>query len=54
MCTSVFQLFARITKQGWFDVSKESYVFRNVIDDIKQFLSVSIMNTSDWLGEQFD
>ncbi|KAK2166427.1 hypothetical protein LSH36_39g09000 [Paralvinella palmiformis] len=36
---ALVQLFARITKQGWFDVSKESYVFRNVIDDIKQFLN---------------
>ncbi len=35
-----FQLFARITKQGWFDVHKDEHVFRNVTQDVSQFLQV--------------
>ena len=35
-------LFARITKLGWFDSSKETenFVFRNVIADVTKFLQV--------------
>lgn len=33
-------LFARITKLGWFDLSKEEFVFRNVVADITTFLQV--------------
>ena len=36
----MFQLFARITKFGWFDVSKDEYIFRNVISDVSKFLQV--------------
>ncbi|KAK2159702.1 hypothetical protein NP493_1697g00009 [Ridgeia piscesae] len=36
---ALVQLFATITKQGWFDVSKDVYVFRNVIVDVNQFLN---------------
>ena len=35
------QLFGRITKLGWFDVSKDEYVFRNVTEDVGKFLQVS-------------
>ncbi|XP_013418975.1 exportin-7 isoform X1 [Lingula anatina] len=35
---ALVQLFARITKLGWFDVSKDEYVFRNVIDDVGKFI----------------
>lgn len=34
-------LFAKITKQGWFDGEKDSYAFRNVVTDISVFLQVS-------------
>lgn len=34
-------LFAKITKQGWFDGEKDSYAFRNVVSDISVFLQVS-------------
>jgi hypothetical protein len=33
-------LFAKITKQGWFDGEKDSYAFRNVVSDISVFLQV--------------
>ncbi len=36
-----FQLFSRITKQGWFDSSKDNFVFRNVTSDVGQFLQVT-------------
>uniref|UniRef100_UPI00358FBF5D exportin-7 isoform X2 n=1 Tax=Myxine glutinosa TaxID=7769 RepID=UPI00358FBF5D len=35
---ALIQLFARITKLGWFDCQKEDFVFRNVITDITSFL----------------
>ncbi|VVC45633.1 Hypothetical protein CINCED_3A018331 [Cinara cedri] len=31
-------LFAKITKQGWFDGEKDSFAFRNVVSDISVFL----------------
>lgn len=34
-------LFAKITKQGWFDGEKDSYAFRNVVTDISVFLQVN-------------
>jgi hypothetical protein len=40
---SLVQLFARITKLGWFDVSKDEYVFRNVTDDVGKFLQVNVL-----------
>ena len=36
----MFQLFARITKLGWFDVIKDEYVFKNVVNDVGQFIQV--------------
>ncbi|RXG67810.1 Deoxyuridine 5'-triphosphate nucleotidohydrolase [Armadillidium vulgare] len=36
-------LFARITKLGWFDLVEKddlNWVFRNVIDDVSQFLQI--------------
>ncbi|KPJ01316.1 Exportin-7 [Papilio xuthus] len=35
---SLVSLFARITKLGWFDMVKEEYVFRNVMNDVSSFL----------------
>ncbi|KAL5015882.1 hypothetical protein ScPMuIL_005471 [Solemya velum] len=35
---ALVQLFARITKLGWFDVSKDEYVFRNVVTDVGKFI----------------
>ena len=37
-------LFARITKLGWFDSSKEAenFVFRNVIADVTKFLQAKL------------
>jgi len=37
-------LFAKITKQGWFDGEKDSYAFRNVVSDISVFLQVNVLN----------
>jgi len=41
---ALIQLYARITKLGWFDCQKEDYVFRNVIVDVTRFLQVGITN----------
>uniref|UniRef100_A0A803W4X5 Exportin 7 n=1 Tax=Ficedula albicollis TaxID=59894 RepID=A0A803W4X5_FICAL len=38
---ALIQLYARITKLGWFDCQKDEYVFRNVINDVTRFLQVS-------------
>lgn len=35
-------LLGKITKYGWFDQHKEELVFRNVLDDVKKFLQVSV------------
>ncbi|XP_076471297.1 exportin-7-like [Babylonia areolata] len=35
---ALVQLFARITKFGWFDASKDEYIFRNVVTDVGKFL----------------
>ncbi|XP_055955985.1 exportin-7 isoform X2 [Patella vulgata] len=35
---ALVQLFARITKLGWFDVNKDEYVFRNVVNDVGKFI----------------
>ncbi|XP_064599682.1 exportin-7-like [Liolophura sinensis] len=35
---ALVQLFARMTKLGWFDLSKEEYVFRNVVSDVGKFI----------------
>lgn len=40
MTQALIQLYARITKLGWFDCQKEDYVFRNVIVDVTRFLQV--------------
>lgn len=37
---ALIQLYARITKLGWFDCQKDDYVFRNVIADVTRFLQV--------------
>lgn len=37
---ALIQLYARITKLGWFDSQKDDYVFRNVIADVTRFLQV--------------
>ncbi|XP_077991950.1 exportin-7-like [Glandiceps talaboti] len=39
---SLIQLFSRITKLGWFDCQKDQWVFRNVVDDVTQFLQGSV------------
>ncbi|TRY65445.1 hypothetical protein DNTS_008775 [Danionella cerebrum] len=41
---ALIQLYARITKLGWFDCQKEDYVFRNVIVDVTRFLQDSVEN----------
>lgn len=38
----MFQLFARITKLGWFDIQDKDYVFRNVVTDVTKFIQVGI------------
>ncbi|XP_029649457.1 exportin-7 isoform X2 [Octopus sinensis] len=35
---SLVQLFARITKLGWFDVQKDECVFRNAVQDVAKFI----------------
>lgn len=35
-------LLAKLTKYGWFDSSKEEYVFRNIVEDVKIFLKGSV------------
>ncbi|XP_021371890.1 exportin-7-like [Mizuhopecten yessoensis] len=35
---ALVQLFARITKIGWFDMKDEEYAFRNVITDVTKFI----------------
>ncbi|XP_076102861.1 exportin-7-like [Mytilus galloprovincialis] len=35
---ALVQLFARITKLGWFDVQDEGFVFRNVVSDVTKFI----------------
>lgn len=37
---ALIQLYARITKLGWFDNQKDEYVFRSVIVDVTRFLQV--------------
>lgn len=39
---ALIQLYARITKLGWFDCQKDDYVFRNVIADVTRFLQVRV------------
>ncbi|XP_070539906.1 exportin-7-like isoform X2 [Ptychodera flava] len=39
---ALIQLFSRITKLGWFDCQKDQWVFRNVVDDVTQFLQGSV------------
>uniref|UniRef100_A0A671RKT4 Exportin-7 n=2 Tax=Sinocyclocheilus TaxID=75365 RepID=A0A671RKT4_9TELE len=39
---ALIQLYARITKLGWFDCQKEDYIFRNVIVDVTRFLQDSV------------
>ncbi|XP_034047742.1 exportin-7-like [Thalassophryne amazonica] len=39
---ALIQLYARITKLGWFDCQKDEYVFRNVIGDVTRFLQDSV------------
>uniref|UniRef100_A0A6I8RC37 Exportin 7 n=1 Tax=Xenopus tropicalis TaxID=8364 RepID=A0A6I8RC37_XENTR len=39
---ALIQLYARITKLGWFDSQKDEYVFRNVIGDVTRFLQDSV------------
>lgn len=41
---ALIQLYARITKLGWFDCQKDEYVFRNVITDVTRFLQVSVLS----------
>lgn len=37
---ALVQLFARITKLGWFETEKDEFVFRNVIPQVRPFLQV--------------
>ncbi|PIN99540.1 hypothetical protein AB205_0221830 [Aquarana catesbeiana] len=39
---ALIQLYARITKLGWFDCQKDEYVFRSVIVDVTRFLQDSV------------
>ncbi|KAB0396264.1 hypothetical protein E2I00_018970, partial [Balaenoptera physalus] len=39
---ALIQLYARITKLGWFDCQKDDYVFRNAITDVTRFLQDSV------------
>ncbi|XP_073413217.1 exportin-7 isoform X3 [Dendrobates tinctorius] len=39
---ALIQLYARITKLGWFDNQKDEYVFRSVIVDVTRFLQDSV------------
>lgn len=39
---ALVQLFARLTKLGWFDSDKEDFVFRNVIRQVQSFLQGSV------------
>lgn len=39
---SLSQLLVKLTKYGWFDSKNDSWVFRSVTDDIRQFLQGSI------------
>uniref|UniRef100_A0A8C9RVU6 Exportin 7 n=1 Tax=Scleropages formosus TaxID=113540 RepID=A0A8C9RVU6_SCLFO len=39
---ALIQLYARITKLGWFDCQKEDYAFRNAIADVTRFLQDSV------------
>ena len=41
---ALVQVYARITKQGWFDSNKQEFIFRNVIPEITKFLNVSCNN----------
>ena len=43
---ALIQLYARITKLGWFDCQKDDYVFRNVIADVTRFLQVCVQSHS--------
>ncbi|RWS31317.1 exportin-7-like protein [Leptotrombidium deliense] len=38
---AIVQLYARITKIGWFECDQEDFVFRNVITQIQSFLQAS-------------
>lgn len=38
---ALVQLYARITKVGWFDYDKDGLTFRNVIPQIRPFLQGS-------------
>ena len=37
-------LFGRLTKLGWFDATKDDFVFRNVIEDVSVFLQARLLN----------
>ncbi|XP_032806398.1 exportin-7 isoform X1 [Petromyzon marinus] len=39
---ALIQLYARITKLGWFDCDKDEFVVRNVITDVTKFLQGSV------------
>lgn len=41
---ALVQLYARITKLGWFESIKEDYLFRNVISQIKPFIQVKMIS----------
>jgi hypothetical protein len=49
---ALIQLYARITKLGWFDCQKDDYVFRNAITDVTRFLQVSCPSVSVALSTQ--
>lgn len=38
---ALVQLFARITKLGWFETDKDEFVFRNVIPHVRPFVQVT-------------
>uniref|UniRef100_A0A669E3V3 Exportin 7 n=1 Tax=Oreochromis niloticus TaxID=8128 RepID=A0A669E3V3_ORENI len=50
---ALIQLYARITKLGWFDCQKDDYVFRNVIGDVTRFLQVRAVMVDSSLFDIF-
>lgn len=40
---ALVMLLAKLTKYGWFDLYKDEYVFRNIVNDVKEFLKGNAM-----------
>ena len=43
-------LYSRITKLGWYDLEKNEFVFRNVMDDVNKFLGGRFKDFCDTIG----